>query len=81
MTFTNSLDRIVREAEADYSIRSLVSPEPTQGNLSRAYTAFLTQDDMADDGNDALTEECDNVFYEQEQLFLDILYENAKTLW
>ena len=65
------------EVEAVLSIL----PEPLRGNLNRAYTAFLTQDDMTDNGNDALLEECDNIFYEQEQLLLDILYEDAKVLW
>ena len=34
----------------------------------------------SDDDNDALFEECDDVFYDHEQLLIDILYEAAKSL-
>ena len=56
-------------------------PEPLRENLNRAYTAFAAQKDIADDTNDELFEECDDVFYEHEQLLIDILYESAKSLW
>ena len=54
-------------------------PEPLRGNLSRGYAAFTAQANIDDDVNDALFEECDNVFYEHEQLIIDIIYEAAKS--
>jgi len=53
-------------------------PEPLHGNLARGYAAFSEQDDISDDVNDELFEECDDVFYEHEQLIIDIIYETAK---
>ena len=55
-------------------------PEPLRENLNRAYAAFLAQDDISDDTNDELFEECDDIFYEHEQLLIDILYEAANRL-
>ena len=53
-------------------------PEPLRENLARGYAAFSAQDDISDDVNDELFEECDDVFYEHEQLIIDIIYEAAK---
>ena len=53
-------------------------PEPLRENLARGYAAFSAQDDISDDVNDDLFEECDDVFYEHEQLIIDIIYETAK---
>ena len=53
-------------------------PEPLRENLARGYTAFSAQDDISDDVNDEIFEECDDVFYEHEQLIIDIIYEAAK---
>ena len=53
-------------------------PEPLRENLARGYAAFSAQDDISDDVNDELFEECDDVFYEHEQLIIDIIYETAK---
>ena len=52
-------------------------PEPLQENLNRAYTAFAAQDDIDDDANDELFEECDAVFYEHEQLLIHMIQETA----
>ena len=54
-------------------------PEPLQSNLQRAYDAFAAQEDIDDDENDDLFDECDAVFYEHEQIIIDIIYEAAKT--
>ena len=54
-------------------------PEPLRENLARGYAAFSEQDDISDDVNDELFEECDDVFYEHEQLIIDIIYEAAKS--
>ena len=53
-------------------------PEPLRENLARGYAAFSEQDDISDDVNDELFEECDDVFYEHEQLIIDLIYEAAK---
>ena len=53
-------------------------PEPLRENLARGYEAFSKQDDISDDVNDALFEECDDVFYEHEQRIIDMIYEAAK---
>ena len=54
-------------------------PEPLRENLARGYAAFSAQDDISDDVNDELFEECDDVFYKHEQLIIDIIYEAAKS--
>ena len=54
-------------------------PEPLRENLARGYAAFSEQSDISDDVNDELFEECDDVFYEHEQLIIDIIYEAAKS--
>ena len=53
-------------------------PEPLRGNLARGYAAFAAQEDISDDVNDELFDKCDDVFYEHEQLIIDIIYEAAK---
>lgn len=55
-------------------------PEPLCGNLKRGYDAFSAQDDICDDVNDELFEECDDVFYENEQLLIQILKKYADSL-
>ena len=50
-----------------------------QEELKRGYDAFISQEDIADDENEDLFEECDDVFYEHEQLIIDMIYEAAKT--
>lgn len=54
-------------------------PEPLRENLARGYVAFSSQKDISDDINDELFEECDDVFYEHEQLIIDLIYEAAKS--
>ena len=54
-------------------------PEPLRENLKKGYEAFASQEDIADDENEDLFEECDDVFYEHEQLIIDMIYEAAKT--
>ena len=63
-------------AEVDAVLAML--PEPLRENLARGYAAFSAQKDISDDANDELFEECDDVFYEHEQLIIDIIYNAAK---
>ena len=57
-----------------------VLPNPLYDNLKRGYAAFAAQEDICDDENDALFEECDDVFYENEQMLIDILKTYADSL-
>lgn len=57
-----------------------VLPEPLRGNLKQAYEAFAAQDDICDDVNDELFDECDEVFYENEHLLIGLLEEYAGSL-
>ena len=52
-------------------------PEPLRENLARGYAAFSEQNDISDDVNDELFEECDNIFYKHEQLIIDMIQEAA----
>ena len=54
-----------------------ILPEPLRENLNRAYTAVAAQEDICDEENDMLLEECDDVFYAHEQLIIDIIQEAA----
>ena len=64
------------EKEVDAVISML--PEPLKRNLKRGYDAFSSQENITDDENEELFEECDDVFYEHEQLIIDMIYEAAK---
>lgn len=57
-----------------------VLPEPLAENLRRGYEAFAAQEDICDDENDALFEECDTVFYSNGQLLADVLKIYAERL-
>lgn len=57
-----------------------VLPNPLYDNLKRAYDAFASQEDICDDVNDELFDECDEVFYENEHLVADILKKYADSL-
>lgn len=50
-----------------------VLPEPLNENLKKAYDAFSGQEDICDDENFELFEECDRFFYKNENLLIDIL--------
>ena len=65
-------------AEAEELLSLL--PEPLLQNLNRAYVAFVSQEDISDDINEELFEQCDEVFLEHEQILIDMLYEAAKEL-
>lgn len=55
-------------------------PSPLHENLKRGYDAFAAQEDICDDDNDDLFEECDDVFYENEQLLINVLQAYADSL-
>jgi hypothetical protein len=64
---------LAAEVEAVLSIL----PESLRKNLARGYAAFSAQDDISDNVNDELFEECDNIFYKHEQLIIDMIQEAA----
>ncbi len=55
-------------------------PGVLRDNLQRAYDTFSMQEEIDDDVNDELFQQCDDVFWENEQLLLDILQEYAESL-
>lgn len=55
-------------------------PEPLLSNFRSAYEAFSGQEDICDDENDELFDQCDSVFYDNEQLLLDMLASYAQTM-
>lgn len=57
-----------------------VLPSPLHENLKKGYDAFVAQEDICDDVNDDLFEECDDVFYKNENLLVDILKTYADSL-
>ena len=57
-----------------------VLPEPLRSNLRRGYEAFAAQESIDDDVNDDLFGECDDVFYEHEQLLIDLIQGYANEL-
>ena len=65
-------------AAAQVLIASL--PEPLLSNFRRGYEAFAAQKDICDDENDALFDECDSVFYDNEQILLDMLAKYAESM-
>lgn len=66
--------------EAEIKVLYSILPEPLLGNLKRGYEAFAAQEDISDDINDDLFEECDDVFYENESAIIGILDEYAASL-
>lgn len=54
-----------------------VLPDPLRENLKCAYTAFAAQENVDDESNDVLFEECDDLFYENEQLIINMIQEAA----
>ena len=69
---------LVRDASVFYIGGSDILPAPLKENLHRGHLAFAAQEDIADDANDALFDECDSVFYQHEQLLTDLLRAYAK---
>lgn len=55
-------------------------PQLLRENLERGYRAFIGQDDISDDVNEELFEECDSVFYENKRLLIDVLKSCANSL-
>lgn len=70
----------VSDLKAEVEAALSILPEPLKGNLQRGYEAFAAQEDIADDVNDDLFNECDDVFYANEQLLIALLEEYAATM-
>ena len=50
-----------------------ILPDVLRDNLQRGYHAFAAQGNIADDVNDSLFSECDDVFYANEQLLMKLI--------
>lgn len=70
----------VSDLKTEVATALSILPEPLKGNLQRAYDAYLAQGDDWDEQYDAVFSECDDVFYEHEQLLIAILKEYAETM-
>ena len=57
-----------------------VLPSSLSDNLQKAYDVFLKSAEEENEELDTILEECDNFFYDNEQLILDILKDYANTL-
>ena len=70
----------VSDLKTEVAAALSILPEPLKGNLQRAYETYLTQGDDWDEQYDVIFGECDDVFYEHEQLLIDILEGYAETM-
>lgn len=68
------------DLKAEVAAVLAILPKPLQSNLRRGYDAFSTQDNIDDDINDDLFDECDDLFYEHEQLLIDLIQRYANEL-
>ena len=68
------------DLKAEVAAILLILPEPLKANLQQGYDAFAAQEDIADDVNDDLFSECDDVFYEHEQLLIELIQRYANEL-
>lgn len=69
----------VSDLKAEVDAVLSILPEPLKGNLQRAYEAYKACPD-AEDENDDIFGECDDVFYEHEGLINALLEEYAATM-
>ena len=67
------------DVAAEVAVLLSVLPEPLLSNLRRAYDSFAAQRDV-DDEDEALLEECDDVFYAREAMLIALLENYAQTM-
>ncbi len=77
--FFNTANTSDLKAEAD-AVLSLL-PEPLKSNFQRAYEAFAAQEDIDDDANNDLFNQCDDVFYAHEPLLMELIQQYANELF
>lgn len=68
------------ELKPEVDLAGSILPEPLKSNLQRAYEAYLAQGNDWDEQYDVIFDECDDVFYEHEQLLIAILEGYAETM-
>lgn len=68
------------DLQAEVTAVLALLPEVLRENLRRGYEAFAAQEDIADDANEVLFSECDDVFYANEQLINGLLEAFAATI-
>lgn len=57
-----------------------ILPEPLKSNIRRAYNAYSTNPDDIDDENAKILEDCDEVYYKNEELVNKILMKRASKI-
>ena len=70
---TGDLESVVKEVLS-------ILPETLSGNLEVAFSAYKKYDDVDDDKLDEILDNCDNVFYENEDDINNILENYAETI-
>lgn len=55
-------------------------PEPLKSNVELAYQTYIKNPDNMSDEDNAILDECDNVYYKNEELVNDILKERASKI-
>lgn len=69
------------DLKAEAAVVLSLLPEPLKSNFQRAYEAFAAQENIDDDVNDDIFNECDDVFYEHEQPLIDMIQQYANDLF
>lgn len=61
------------DLKSDVAVLLSILPEPLRENLRKSYAVYSSQENISDDAIDDTFEECDEVFYQHEQLLIDLL--------
>lgn len=69
----------IGDVKAEVETLLTILPEPLKGNLQRAWEAYEHNPD-AEDENDEIFSDCDDVFYEHEQAINELLEKYAETM-
>ena len=70
---TGDVDAVVKENLS-------ILPEVHKRNLEEAYSAYKKYSDVDDDKMDEILDNCDHVFYENEELINEILEKRAESI-
>ena len=71
----------VSDLQKEMSALDKILSAKLKDNLHKAYNAYLILEEIVDDGNaEAIIEECDNVFFENERVINNLLEEYASRI-
>ena len=75
-------DNIMGNDDLGEYVKNLESilPEPLKSNVTRAYNAFIINPDDISDENNNILDECDKVYFDNEELVNSILKDKASTI-